>query len=279
MNKRSGKFGTRLGLAIFLFFLLIAIFADVLAPYSMNELGKAFARPCAEHLLGTNDIGQDIFSELILGTRASLLTGITAAFFTVFLGTVLGLSAGYLGDTADRIIRALISVFMAIPQLPLTIVLVAFMEPSIWNIILAIVLTSWTSSARIVRSKVMEIKQLPFVKIEETLGQKKLVIMFRHILPNIKDILLMRSTLAVSSAMLTEASLSFLGLGSYNQKSWGSILYYAFNKNGVIANFYWWYVPPLVCISLCIFAFILMGYYGIGTEDAGGESSYEVRHD
>ncbi len=279
MNKRSGKFGTRLGLAIFLFFLLIAIFADVLAPYSMNELGKAFARPGAEHLLGTNDIGQDIFSELILGTRASLLTGITAAFFTVFLGTVLGLSAGYLGDTADRIIRALISVFMAIPQLPLTIVLVAFMEPSIWNIILAIVLTSWTSSARIVRSKVMEIKQLPFVKIEETLGQKKLVIMFRHILPNIKDILLMRSTLAVSSAMLTEASLSFLGLGSYNQKSWGSILYYAFNKNGVIANFYWWYVPPLVCISLCIFAFILMGYYGIGTEDAGGESSYEVRHD
>lgn len=279
MNKRSGKFGTRLGLAIFLFFLLVAIFADILAPYQMTELSKAFAKPSAEHFLGTNDIGQDIFSELILGTRASLLTGITAAVFTVFLGTVLGLSAGYLGDAADKIIRALISVFMAIPQLPLTIVLVAFMEPSIWNIILAIVLTSWTPSARIVRSKVMEIKQLPFVKIEETLGQRKLVIMFKHILPNIKDILLMRSTLAVSSAMLTEASLSFLGLGSYNQKSWGSILYYAFNKNGVIANFYWWYVPPLVCISLCIFAFILMGYYGIGTEDTRRKSSYEVRHD
>ncbi|MGI6012845.1 MAG: ABC transporter permease [Oscillospiraceae bacterium] len=246
-------------------------------PYQLDELFSPYQRPSAAHLLGTNDIGQDIFSELILGTRVTLLTGTIAAFFVILIGTSVGVIAGYTGGIVDRMLSSLTSVFMAIPSLPFTIVLVTFLEPSVWNIVIAICLTSWTSTARVVRSKVAELKEQPFVKIEETLGQRKSYIMVHHILPNISEIILMRSTLAVSSAMLTEASISFLGLGVYNQKSWGSILYYAFQRNGVVANFYWWYVPPIVCISLCIFAFVLIGYYGVGSRSETDRNGYSVQ--
>ncbi len=260
------------GLAILTVFVLIAVFAELLMPYSMSELFAPYQKPSAAHLLGTNDIGQDLLSELILGTRVTLLTGTAAAFFIVLIGTAIGVTAGYCGGLTDRLLSALTSVFMAIPPLPFTIVLVTFMRPSIWNIVAAICLTSWTSTARVVRSRVAQLKEQPFIKIEETLGQKKSVIMLRHLLPNISEIVLMRSTLAVASAMLTEASISFMGLGVYNQKSWGSILYYAFRRNGVVANFYWWYIPPILCVSLCIFAFILIGYYGLGTSTQNGYS-------
>ncbi|MDO5422328.1 MAG: ABC transporter permease [Eubacteriales bacterium] len=265
-----------IGAVILIFFLVIALFAEQLMPYQMNELSAPYGKPSAEHWLGTNDIGQDIFSELILGTRVTLLTGVMSAFFIICIGTGFGLVAGYYGGKADRALSAVTSVFMAIPQLPFTIVLVTFLEPSMWNIVVAICLTAWTTTARIVRAKVIEIRQQPFVQVEEALGQKKRVILFHHILPNIQDIVLMRATLAVSSSMLTEASLSFLGLGAYNQKSWGAILFYAFRKNGVVAGYYWWYVPPILCISLCIFAFMLIGYYGLGSENVQQRKEYQV---
>lgn len=277
MGKKKIPISIIAGTVILFIFLFVAIFAEQLMPYQMNQLFSPYCRPNSEHLLGTNDIGQDIFSELILGTRVTLLTGASAAFFIILIGTVIGITAGYMGGIADTILSALTSVFMAIPSLPFTIVLVTFLEPSIWNIVAALCLTGWTSTARVVRSKVAELREQPFIKIEETLGQKKVYIMFRHILPNISELILMRSTLAVSSAMLTEASMSFLGLGVYNQKSWGGILYYAFQRNGVVANFYWWYLPPIVCISLCIFAFILIGYYGIGSSGRVDRNGYSVQ--
>ena len=277
MNRKRVPPSMIAGSVILIFFALIAIFADKLMPFEMDQMFKPYQKPCAEHWLGTNDIGQDILSELILGTRVTLLTGTAAAFFVVLIGTAIGVAAGYLGGITDKILSALTSVFMAIPSLPFTIVLVTFLEPSIWNIVVAICLTSWTSTARVVRSKVAELKEQPFIKIEETLGQRKWYIMVRHLLPNISEIILMRSTLAISSAMLTEASISFMGLGVYNQKSWGSILYYAFQRNGVVANFYWWYVPPIICISLCIFAFVLIGYYGVGSSKRIDRNGYSVQ--
>ena len=267
-----------IGLVILAFLLVVAIFAKQLMPYTMDELNSPLQRPSAEHILGTNDIGQDILSELILGTRTALSIGIISAVCAILFGTIIGLAGGYLGGLTEKLLREFTALCMAIPHLPLTIVLVAFMRPSMWNIVIAICVTAWTGTARIISAKVRELKSLPFVKVEEALGQRKIVIMFRHLLPNMLDVVLMRTTLAVSSAMLTEASLSFLGLGLFNQKSWGSILYYAFKKNGVIAGFTWWYVPPIVCISLCIFAFVLIGYYGIGSATANkGEMPLSVR--
>lgn len=276
MNRAYHNKPMKVGFVILTFFVIIAIFAEILMPYSLENLGIPYLTPSKEHFLGTNDIGQDIFSELILGTRVSLTIGIISAGIVIALGTFLGLISGYYGGKIDKFISALISVFMSIPQLPLTIVLVAFLNPSIWNIIFAICFTSWTSTAKIIRAKVMEIKELPFIKIEKAIGQNNRTILFKHILVNLTDIILMRGTLAVASAMLTEASLSFLGLGVYDQKSWGGILYYAFYRNGVLSGKIWWYLPPIICTSMCIFAFVLIGYYGIGSINKENTDIYEV---
>jgi peptide/nickel transport system permease protein len=277
MAKRRLPPSIIIGLAILLVLLLVALFAEELKPYEMNELFSPYKKPDAEHLLGTNDIGQDILSELIIGARVTLMTGTVSAFFIVLIGTAIGVAAGYIGGALDKALSAVTAVFMAIPSLPFTIVLVTFLKPSVWNIVIALCLTSWTSTARVVRSKVAELKEQPFIKIEEAFGQRKSYIMLHHILPNISELVLMRSTLAISSAMLTEASISFLGLGVYNQKSWGGILYYAFRRNGVITNSYWWYLPPIICISLCIFAFILIGYYGVGARGGIDRRGYSVQ--
>ena len=113
------------------------------------------------------------------------------------------------------------------------------------------------------RAKVIEIKQLPFIQAQRALGQTTPVILMKYVLPHLSDVVLMRATLSVSSAMLTEARLRFLGLGALHRRSWGAMLYYAFGKNAVVAGYTWWYVPPILCISLCIFSLVLLGYYGL----------------
>jgi len=264
------------GIGILSFLVFVAIFAELLMPYTMSQLFAPYQRPSTMHLLGTNDIGQDILSELILGTRVTITTGIIAAASVIVIGTGAGLTGGYLGGKVDKLLQALTAVSMTLPQLPFVIVLVTFMSPNMWNIVIAITATSWAPTAKLVRAKTMEIRQLPFVLAEEMMGQKRFVIMFKHIMPNMKDFIMMRATLTISSAMLTEAGLSFLGLGISDQKSWGSILYYAFLKNGVVAGFTWWYVPPIICISLCIFSFVLIGYYGFGMKGQAKRKLYKV---
>ncbi len=252
----------KLGILILSVVLLTAIFAPLLAPHDPFQLGLPFQKPSAEHPLGTNDIGQDILSELIYGTRVSLIIGLISALVVTVVGTALGILSGYYGGVTDRVIAQIINVAMALPSLPLTIILVAFLNASVWNLIIAICITSWTSTARIVRSRVQQIRELPFIKIEKTMKAGHLYIMIRHILPNIFEIVFVRGVLAVSDAMLTEASLSFLGLGVIGQKSWGGILHYAFFRNGVINGYIWWYMPPILCISLSVLGFMLLGYYG-----------------
>ena len=252
------------GLAILSVVLLVALLAPVLAPHDPYELGVPYLHPSAEHPLGTNDIGQDILSELIYGTRISLLIGVVSALAVTVVGTALGILSGYLGGWTDRIIMQVTNVAMALPSLPLTIILVAFLDASVWNIILAICITAWTSTARIIRSRVQQLKALPFIQIERTMGASGPYIMIRHILPNLGEIVFIRAVLSVGSAMLTEASLSFLGLGVIGQKSWGGILHYAFFRNGIINGSYWWYVPPILCISVSVLGFMLLSYYGEG---------------
>ena len=135
-------------------------------------------------------------------------------------------------------------------------------HPGKWSLIIAISVTAWTGTARILRSRVMQLKELPFIKIEKTMGVHPAVILFKHILPNIKDIILTRGAMAISGAMMTEAGLSFLGLGEFGEKSWGSVLHYAFFRNSIMKKQYWWYVPPIVCICVCVLGFMLIGYYG-----------------
>jgi len=251
------------GLAIVLFFVIVAILAPVISPYDPHAMGTPYQKPSSEHWLGTNDIGQDIFSELIYGSRVSLIIGIYTSIMVTFIGTTFALLAGYYKGPWDKLITALTSVTMALPNLALTMLLIAYLNPGKISVIISISITAWTGTARVLRSKVIQLCEMPFVKMEKSLGINDFIIMFKHIVPNLKDIILSRAALAVSSAMMTEASLSFLGLGDFGEKSWGSILHYAFYQNGVIRGFTWWYLPPIICTALATLGFMLLGYYGV----------------
>ncbi len=259
MKKKSLAFN--IGIIIITFFTLLAVFAPYIAPFDPHIMGEQYLKPNAQHLLGTNDMGYDILSELIYGGRVSLFVGFFTAFIVTVIGTLFALLSGYYKGWVDKLITALTSIAMAIPSLPLTVLLVAFLKPSKWNIIIAISITAWTGTTRILRTKVIQIVEQPYIKIEKTLGVSDAVIIFKHILPNIKDIVLIRAAMAISSAMLTESGLSFLGLGTFGEKSWGSILKYAINSNAVLKNQYWWYLPPIFCISLAVLGFMLIAYY------------------
>lgn len=249
-----------LGLGILLFFLIMAIFAPLLSPHDPWALGTPYLPPGGEHPLGTNDIGQDLLSELIYGARISLFIGFFAAFLATVIGTLVGLAAGYLRGTLDELLMRCADLFFLIPTLPLVIVLVAYLKPSIWNIIIAIALLGWAGTARVVRSRVLQIREMPFVMSARALGAGSFYIMLRHILPNTTEVVFAKASLAVAGAMLTEAGISFLGLGDPTQKSWGMMLHYAFTHGGIVNGYWWWYLPPVFCISFAVLGFVLLGY-------------------
>lgn len=258
---RNGAFRT--GVLLLLFFALMALLAPVIAPYDPEELlGMPNQRPSAAHWLGTNDIGQDIFSELLYGSRISLRIGVAAALTVTVIGSTLGMVAGYYKGAADKAFTVLTNVAMTIPSLPLTILLVGFLKAGMLGMIAAICITSWAGTARVVRARVLQLRELPYIQTEKLMGVSSFKILFKHIVPNITDMVLTRCALSVGGAMMTETSLSFLGLGSFTQKSWGNILHFAFYRNGVINNMWWWYVPPILCISGCMLGFVLVTHYG-----------------
>ena len=259
MRKNNSAF--YVGAVILLIVFAVAIFAPWISPYDPFKMNTPYLRPCREHLLGTNDIGQDILSELIYGSRTSLLIGICSALIVTCVGTGVGMVAGYFGGKIDLIISQIINVAMSLPSLVLTVLLVAYVGASIRNIIISICITSWTSTARIVRSKTLQLSEMPYIKAEKTLQASPAFIIVRHILPNLSDIVFLRAVLEVGGAMLTEAGLSFLGLGVNGQKSWGVILHYAFFRSGIINGYYWWYLPPIICICVTVLGFMLLGYY------------------
>lgn len=239
-----------------LLLMLVALLAPVLAPWDPWEMTVPFLPPSAQHWLGTNDLGQDIFSELIYGSRVSLVVGVLSAVVVTGFGGAVGAISAYRGGAVDRIMMVWINVGLAIPSLPLIIVLSAFMKRSIFNIILCICLTGWVNTARIVRARTLQMKELGFVRNCRTMGCGSLYIVFWHILPNLKDLLLTKGLLSVASAMLTETSVSYLGLGPMNVKSWGAILNDAFRVGGIFNGYWWWYVPPILCITGTIFCFL-----------------------
>ncbi len=240
-----------------LFLMVLASFHPAVDP---DTMGRPYQRPGAEHWLGTNDIGQDIFSELLVGSRVSLLVGFSSAAVVLLLSVSLGVTAGYFGGWVDSAVSWLIDLAMTIPSLPLTIVIIAYFGSGLKNIIFVICLTSWAGTARIVRTRVRQLAAMPFIRLEENMGLPRLRLLLTHILPNITDIVFIRGVSAVSAAILTESGLSFLGPGDATLESWGNTLHYAFYRSGVLNGYWWWYLPPALCISLCSLGFVLLGY-------------------
>ncbi|MDX5474299.1 MAG: ABC transporter permease [Bacillaceae bacterium] len=251
-----------IGVGILVIILFIALAAPILAPFDPSErVGSPFMKPNSEFLLGTNDVGQDIFSELIYGTRISLLIGVLASVLSIGMGLLVGIIAGYYGGRVDSILMRLVDLVLVIPFLPLMILLAAFIGPSFWNIIFVIAVLSWASPARVIRSQVLTLKTKGYVEAAKSIGTKVRVIMSRHILPGVVPIALSQFVLAASSAILIEASLSFLGLGDPLSKSWGTVLYYAQARGAFLTDAWiWWILPPGILITTVVIGFAFTGY-------------------
>ena len=248
------------GAVIYVFFGAMALLAPWIAPYPpdamLQENGQylLFAPPSLEHLLGTTSAGRDVFSQLVYGARPTLIVGFTAALLVVAVGTVVGLIAGFYGGWVDDVLMRLTDVAFGIPFEPFVIVLIAFTEPSIWNIVLAMGLLLWRDTARVVRSQVLTLKERSYVEAAVVQGATPLRILFVHIAPNVLPISLLYGSFAIGWAILTEASLSFLGFGDPASFSWGFMLQDAYVSQALSREAYYWFIPPGVCIMLTVMA-------------------------
>jgi ABC-type dipeptide/oligopeptide/nickel transport system permease subunit len=251
-----------IGLGILLGLFLMALLAPQISPYDpFARVDRPFLKPSASHWLGTNDIGQDIASELIYGTRISLLIGLLAALVAVSIGTLVGLLAGYCGGTVDTVLMRLVDVVLVIPFLPLMILLAAYLGPSFWNIIIVIGVLVWARPARVIRSQALSLRSRGYVVAAESMGGKLGHVLFTHVLPGVMPLALAQFVMAASHSILIEASLGFLGLGDPLRKSWGSILHYAQMRGAFLSGAWlWWVTPPGLMITFASLGFTLVGY-------------------
>jgi peptide/nickel transport system permease protein len=242
-------------------FVFVAIFGPVLAPddpYASST--DVLAPPSRAHWLGTTEVGSDVFSQLLVGTRVSIVVGISAAVISAVLGTAVGLTGGYFGGLTDKLLDAFENWFLVIPQLPLMIVLARLLNPSVFVLVVVIGITSWAGTGRIVRSQVLTLKERAFVERARALGASDWHIIRRHVLPNALPLIFANTVLIVAVSILAEASLSFLGLGDPTRISWGTMLENGFDAGAPSAGAWWYIVPPGLCITVLVFVIGLIGY-------------------
>lgn len=218
----------RTGVILLIILLCVAFFAPILAPHDPYKLYDALvAKPgTAGHILGTDGLGRDVLSEIIYGTRTSLMIGVIAASISGIVGTCIGGVAGFFGGKVDRVISEFMNFFLMTPSFFLILIIVALFGSNITYIMIVIGLTSWTGNARLMRAQAISLKERTFVKSAQAMGEGKFSIMFKHIIPNGIFPIIAQTTMNVSSAILSEAGLSFLGLGDPNVVSWGQIIYH-----------------------------------------------------
>lgn len=249
------------GNSIYLAFLVIALFADQIAPNAPKDilflpngsLANALP-PSAAFPLGTTTSGCDIFSQLVHGSQSALIVGTSAAFVVVSVGTLVGLLAGYFGGWTDAALMRIADIALGIPLLPFVIVLAAFLGPTTWNVVLAMSLLLWPNSARIIRAQVLSLRERAYIEAARTAGSGHMRILFHHIAPNILPLALLFGSIAIGWAILTEASVSFLGFADPDTTTWGFMLQDAYVSQALSRGLYNWFVPPGICIVLLVSA-------------------------
>jgi peptide/nickel transport system permease protein len=255
------------GLGILAFFVIIAVFAPLLAsrcdlsPICHPE-NPALSPPNSQFWFGTDGQARSVLSLTIWGSRVSLIVGLAATLITVVIGTGIGLVAGYYGGWRETSLMRLTDWFLVIPFLPLAIVLSVILKPSLYTVIFVIGITSWPSTARVIRAQVLTLKTRGYVERSRALGSKDFRLVTRHILPNVGPLIFANTVLIVAIAILTETTLSFLGLGPDPtiNISWGTILEQAFGQGAAFSGYWWWIVPPGVAIVLLVLSFTMIGY-------------------
>jgi peptide/nickel transport system permease protein len=256
-----GTWRGRLGLTTLGVFCFMALFGEAIAPYDPDASSlDVLAAPSGDHLLGTTEQGSDVLSQLLAGARVSIVVGFAAAVISAVVGSAVGLASGYFGGWTDRILDAFENWFLVIPTLPLMIVLARLLDPSLGVLIMVIGLTSWAGTGRIVRAQVLTLRERAFVERARSLGARDLYIIRKHILPNTAPLIFANTVLIVAVAILSEAALSFLGLGDPTQISWGTMLENAFESGAPSAEAWWYVIPPGLCITLLVLAVAVLGY-------------------
>jgi len=215
--------------------------------------------PTGDYVLGTDRYGRSVALQLMWGARVSLFVGFAATVLTIVIGVLIGLAAGSFGGWIDALLMRITDWFLVIPFLPTAIVLASVLERGLWTVVLVIGITSWPSSARLIRSQVLSVRERLYVDRARALGAGRLHIVGRHILPNVTPLILASATLAVPISILTETTLSFLGLGDPTSISWGGMLDQAQQFSAVTAGHWWYYLPPGIAIMLVVLAFTIFG--------------------
>jgi len=240
-----------LGSAIVGFFIVVGLFGPFFMPYDPNATSHLFiASPSAAHLLGTTVVGQDIFSQLIYGTRTSVFWGLGTGLLVTLLSIIVGLVGGYFGSWIDDVLTLLTNVSLVLPSLPLAIVLAAYFPRGPLTISLVIVVTNWAWQARVLRSQTMSMRSREFVTAARACGERSWRIIFFEIFPNEIGLVVAGFVSNTIFVILTWAVLEFLGLGDGTIPSWGSMLYWAQQAGALGGGLWWWFIPPGACIAL-----------------------------
>ncbi|MGW7197306.1 ABC transporter permease [Streptomyces chryseus] len=252
-----------LGLGALAVIALVALAAPLLVGSDVqsvtNAPGAALESPSGTFPLGTDQFGRSLLGLLIWGARISLTVGLMAAALSVAIGTLVGILAGHFGGWFSTVTMRITDWFLVMPTLVLAIVLATVMSRSVWTVILAIGVTSWPTTARLVRAQTLAVESRPYIERATALGGGHGHIMSRHVLPNVMPLVLAQTTLGISNAILTEATLAFLGLGDPDVVSWGGMLQDA-REAGAVSSGHWWYLaPPGIAIAVVALAFTLCG--------------------
>lgn len=250
------------GASILAFFALIALLAPLIAPASPTAMDFAPSQPPSwAHPFGTTALGQDILSQVIWGTRLSLLVGLVTGAVTTVLSTAVGLATGYFGGLVDEVLSAITNIFLVLPGLPLMIVVAAYVTvKGVVPIVLVISVTGWAWGARVLRSQALSLKSRDFVQAAVVVGERPARIIFFEMLPNMLSLIVANFFGAALYAVLSEAGLEFLGLGNVNVVTWGTILYWAQNNQAIILGQWQWMAVPGLCIAMLGTAFALINF-------------------
>ena len=243
---------TIVGIALTAFFVIFAIIGPLVSPYDPSQVSSATdAVPSWGHWFGTTHVGQDVLSQMLYGTQVSILVGFGSGVIATILSIIVGLVAGYARGIVDDVLSLLANVFLVLPILPLTVILAALLPKSgSLGIILVISITSWAWGARILRAQTLSLRRRDFVEAARATGERPATIIFRDIFPNQIAVIAASFLSTVTVALLTQASLAFLGLTDVTEWSWGTILYWAQNNSASLNNEWWWFVPPGLAIAL-----------------------------
>jgi peptide/nickel transport system permease protein len=256
---RSGLWG--LGLLILI--ALVAIFAPVLVGADSQSVtdapGGPLEGPSGEFPLGTDQFGRSVLALLVYGARVSLTVGLLAAFLCVAIGTVIGIVAGHFRGWYSTVLMRITDWFLVMPTLVLAIALATVMDRSMWTVIIAIGVTTWPTTARLVRAQTLSVEARPYIERARALGGSHSHVMTRHVLPNVMPLVLAQTTMVISSAILTEATLAFLGLSDPTVTSWGGMLQDAREAGAVSAGDWWYLAPPGIAIAIVALSFTLCG--------------------